>query len=193
MEFGDFLQRVKQIPSTTTLDECSTVFNMVRDLPLATTIIETGTGLGRMTLTMGLALNNRGVLITMDSYQDSARYGAEVKHTWGTTEAQRNVQTGGISDGVVYQLGDSIKLLQAMPDNYADFIYLDGNHKYTFVVEEIREALRVLKPGGILAGHDFHPGYEEGLLVMKAVMEHFIVGNNVSRLKLQGRIWSVVK
>lgn len=193
MEFRDYLNSVKVIPSTTTLEECAVVFNMVRDLVNPQVVIETGTGLGRMTLTIALALNARGFLYTVDSYQDGTRYGAEVQTSWNLDAAKTNVAAGGVINNVAYLTGDSLDILKSMPSNSADFIYLDGGHKYTFVVQEIAEALRVLKSGGTLAGHDFHPGYGEGLLVMKAVMEKFIVQDDTSRLKLNGRIWSVIK
>ena len=36
-----------------------------------------------------------------------------------------------------------------------DFVYIDGNHDYTYVVADILEWQTKVKPGGILAGHDY--------------------------------------
>ena len=36
-----------------------------------------------------------------------------------------------------------------------DFIYIDGNHKYEYVKKDISDALKVVKEGGIIAGHDY--------------------------------------
>ena len=57
--------------------------------------------------------------------------------------------------------------------NYtADFIFLDGDHKYEAVKHDILKAFDYLEPNGILSGHDYNwPG------VAKAVNEIFPVIN----------------
>ena len=40
-------------------------------------------------------------------------------------------------------------------DNSLDFVYLDGNHNFTHIAEDIHHWLRKVKPGGILSGHDY--------------------------------------
>ena len=47
-----------------------------------------------------------------------------------------------------------------------DFIYIDGDHRFDAVCEDIVNALRILKKGGILAGHDYNC---EGSEVVDAV------------------------
>lgn len=48
-----------------------------------------------------------------------------------------------------------------------DFIYLDGNHTLEFITEDIIEWRKFVKPGGILAGHDYgvpvHPGVKQAV------------------------------
>lgn len=36
-----------------------------------------------------------------------------------------------------------------------DFVYLDGNHHYEFVLRDLQDFATRLKPGGLLFGHDF--------------------------------------
>ncbi len=38
-----------------------------------------------------------------------------------------------------------------------DFIYIDGCHDMNFVVNDTIKALQILKPGGFILWHDFHP------------------------------------
>ena len=40
------------------------------------------------------------------------------------------------------------------PDSF-DFVYLDGNHHYEFVLRDLEDFAARLKPGGLLFGHDF--------------------------------------
>ncbi len=55
-----------------------------------------------------------------------------------------------------------------------DFIYIDGNHEYQEVREDIINSLNFVKDGGLIGGHDYNsscPG------VVKAVKEFF--GDNI--------------
>jgi len=47
---------------------------------------------------------------------------------------------------------DAVKFIA---DNSLDFVYLDGNHDYEFVVKDISLYYPKLKIGGLLSGHDY--------------------------------------
>jgi hypothetical protein len=67
-----------------------------------------------------------------------------------------------------------------------DAVYLDGNHDYKFVKQDIELWLPHIRPGGIIGGHDYersHPG------VIAAVDEAF--GDKVKTLQNQGCDWLV--
>jgi predicted O-methyltransferase YrrM len=51
-------------------------------------------------------------------------------------------------------LGESIKVMQAMPPEQFDFIFVDGDHSWANILPEFKEVERVIKPGGIMAYHD---------------------------------------
>merc|ERR1719174_1840102 len=46
-------------------------------------------------------------------------------------------------------------VLDAVPPESVDFIYLDGAHDYANVAKELEPYYRMLRPGGMLAGHDY--------------------------------------
>lgn len=46
----------------------------------------------------------------------------------------------------------------AMPDDYFDWIYVDGNHRYEFVKEDLEAYFPKVKAGGYLAGDDYGEG-----------------------------------
>lgn len=53
----------------------------------------------------------------------------------------------------------------------ADFIFIDGDHRYDAVKQDIEIALNYIKPDGIIAGHDYtHPDWVD---VKRAVDEFF--------------------
>lgn len=51
-----------------------------------------------------------------------------------------------------------------------ELIFIDGHHGYEAVKHDIRKAKKLIKPGGLICGHDFHPVW---MGVMKAVVEAF--------------------
>ena len=53
-------------------------------------------------------------------------------------------------------------------DDQLDYVYIDGNHKYEYVKRDIELFYELVKPGGIVAGHDFSTGWPG---VIQAVME----------------------
>lgn len=57
-----------------------------------------------------------------------------------------------------------------IPDGSLDFCFIDGNHAYEFVKEDIQLYLPKVKKGGLLGGHDY--GHVKGG-VEKAVNELF--------------------
>lgn len=51
--------------------------------------------------------------------------------------------------------GYSPDALKDIPDDSFDMCYIDGNHNFQAVLDDIKECRRVVKLGGILAGHDY--------------------------------------
>lgn len=49
----------------------------------------------------------------------------------------------------------SYKAAAGFDDGYFDFVYLDGNHHYEFVLRDLQDFAAKLKPGGLMFGHDF--------------------------------------
>lgn len=82
--------------------------------------------------------------------------------------------------------------LNDVPNNL-DFVYIDGNHAYEYVKEDINLYWSKIKKDGVIGGHDFGthcPG------VSKAVSE-FILENNFQKIKGKCRYkdadWWIVK
>lgn len=54
-----------------------------------------------------------------------------------------------------------------------DFIYIDGNHQYEFVKNDLNNFFCKIKNNGIISGHDYHIKCDGWLGVKKAVDEFF--------------------
>ena len=55
---------------------------------------------------------------------------------------------------------ESAKAAKYVPKNI-DFVYIDGNHDYDFVIKDMILYYDLLKHGGVLAGHDFCGNFVE--------------------------------
>ncbi len=66
----------------------------------------------------------------------------------------------------------STEAAKLAPNAYFDFVFIDANHHYLAVKEDIEAWLPKVKPGGWLCGHDYHKPYKCGG-VKKAVEEAF--------------------
>jgi glycosyltransferase involved in cell wall biosynthesis len=68
----------------------------------------------------------------------------------------------------------SLDALSDIPDGSLDFVYIDANHRYEFVKQDIEGWAKKVRPGGIVSGHDFirrkHPREING--VVDAVLEY---------------------
>lgn len=49
----------------------------------------------------------------------------------------------------------SMEALDDFEDNSLDFVYLDGNHSIRYIIEDIYEWYRKVRPGGVISGHDY--------------------------------------
>lgn len=52
----------------------------------------------------------------------------------------------------------SMDAVKDIPYDSLDFVYIDANHHFDYVMEDIIHWARRVRPGGIIACHDFHYG-----------------------------------
>ena len=55
--------------------------------------------------------------------------------------------------------GYSSNVLDEFPDEYFDWVYIDGNHLYEFAKQDLERSFTKTKPGGYITGNDYQ---EEG-------------------------------
>jgi len=51
--------------------------------------------------------------------------------------------------------GYSVPMLESFPEAYFDWIFIDANHSYDAVAQELAAALPKMKAGGVISGHDY--------------------------------------
>ena len=60
---------------------------------------------------------------------------------------------------------DSVAYLQSKPNNYYDIIYIDGDHTYNGVKNDITNAFNKIKNGGYIMGHDYEMNMDKARTV----------------------------
>lgn len=105
-------------------------------------------------------LNNwRGrMLHCVDPWQDSPEYEDQVMHLTGgpdqsdaKREAYNRLHFNPRCRILPYTSADSV---QFFDDASLDFVYIDGNHKLDFVLQDLTLWYPKVKPGGYVFGHD---------------------------------------
>lgn len=79
-------------------------------------------------------------------------------------------------DRVTVERTTSLEAAAKYPDEYFDFVYIDGNHKYEHCKNDLVTWWPKVKTGGIIAGHDYINVRDFG--VIRAV-EEFKSENNI--------------
>lgn len=72
-------------------------------------------------------------------------------------------------DKLIWLVDLSENVVDEVDDNL-DFVYIDGNHRYEYILKDIVLYYPKIRVGGMIAGHD-HKGGEPG--VVRAVREFF--------------------
>ncbi len=106
-------------------------------------------------------------------------------HTSFNTLAKERL--GRFKDKTVFIKKTSVDAVDDIPDDL-DFVYIDGNHDYSFVKDDIKNYYPKVKRDGIIGGHDFERYW---LGVPKAVLE-FMHTNNLT-LHVEASDWWTIK
>lgn len=84
--------------------------------------------------------------------------------------------------------GYSLEVAETIPDESLDFVYIDANHEFVHVVNDIAAWERKVKVGGIIAGHDYIKRKTNGYLMHVIMAIHgFIDSYQIRPLFVLGR------
>lgn len=128
-------------------------------------VLEVGSFHGRST--RALADHCPGVVYAVDPWNgeyfndDNTRAGWIDTNVFG--EFCWNLNPHIVAGRVIPRRGaaaDVLPQLVAQPGRVFDLAFLDGDHRHAEVLRDIDAALELVRPGGILSGHDYgHPSW----------------------------------
>lgn len=84
----------------------------------------------------------------------------------------------------------SMEAVKDFLDDSLDFVFIDANHHYEYVVEDIAQWSKKIKEGGIVSGHDYSPHMFE----VKAAVDGWVKSRKIKPWFLTGHnCWLYVK
>jgi len=85
----------------------------------------------------------------------------------------------------------SIQALNDFADNSLDFVYIDGDHRFKAVAEDISEWYKKVKPGGIISGHDYfctNPKANNVICQVAPIVDAFIKTMQIADFYVFGKL-----
>ncbi len=114
---------------------------------------------------------------------------------YGGSEAATQADMDAIHDDVCREFGNranvvihrgrSSDVLKSLPNASLDWIYIDGDHSYEAVLEDIELGMQKVKPGGLVVGDDYWWGRSENFPV-RAAVRTVLQKHAVQKLTLSG-------
>lgn len=154
------LHRAGSLP----LEELVTLVIIVRCLQ-PKRIVEIGTAEGRTALNLAINAPADAEVITLDLPPELT--GGHRSHS-GPNYQQMGIEEPGVlfrnhptASKIKLVLADSTKFDWTQYKRSVDFVFIDGAHDYESVRKDTENALRIVRPGGVIVWHDY--GVWEGV------------------------------
>jgi SAM-dependent methyltransferase len=155
--------------------------------------VEVGAWLGKSTAFMAERIKRSGKLIefnVVDTWQGtepSAENGGGTDGLYSLAASGsirnkfvQNMVDCGVIDYVNPIESDSVKAAEQFEDESLDFVFIDGDHRSDHVFNDLCAWWPKVKPGGLLAGHDYNePGPHAGATAFSESIRTTIYGDGV--------------
>lgn len=81
----------------------------------------------------------------------------------------------------------SMDALADFPDESLDFVYIDGNHEFRYVAEDISEWEKKVRKGGIVSGHDYFTPRRRSICAVAPILNSYTAWFNIETWYVLGR------
>jgi SAM-dependent methyltransferase len=140
LEIAAGFQPPEEVPGWLPLDEGQLLYEQAVDRR----VLELGTALGRSTV----CLAQQGRQVVSVDVQDQS-------------EAKEWCRRYGVEERVVFHQGEVERIVPRLEERF-DMVFIDTEHDETSVKRDIEAALPMLRPGGLIAFHDYpDPGWPD--------------------------------
>lgn len=162
---------------------------MVQEAAPEAKFVEVGSLLGRSSCFLGVEIINSGKRISVDfidpwfKYDEDAQYADKVPDRKAYITFLNNI---GKVDGLQHRAIrlESKEASSIYSDESLDFVFIDGDHSYNAVLEDLKSWYHKVKPGCVISGHDY--GFPE---VNGAVQHFFQELSAPGKIETIGNCW----
>jgi predicted O-methyltransferase YrrM len=170
--------------------------SVVESAPQKATFVEVGCFLGKSLCYLGSAIRRSGkdiALVGVDTCTGSETTEIALglaSHLGGTFAGllHRNVLSCGLGNRVRLIVADSVSAAALFAPASLDFVFIDGDHSRAAVLADIAAWLPKLKPGGLLAGHDYRMTSQAHLRGVTEAVESLWPGEDLGT-PLHPQVW----
>lgn len=91
-------------------------------------------------------------------------------------------------------VGDSIDAARLLPHEFLDFVFIDANHYYDYVVRDLAAWSRKVRRGGLLIGHDYDvPHDQRGTWGVKRAVDEFVATHGYKLRLGNNSVWATIR
>lgn len=134
----------------------------VENAPEGGTLVEVGSWMGKSVTFLAVEAINSGKqlrIVAVDSWEDHVPVTSPGSYDGEETYRSYLAHIEPVSDQVRTVRAKSLDAAETFEEESCDFVFIDASHEYQDVLEDLRAWYPKVKPGGVLAGHDYHwPG-----------------------------------
>lgn len=174
----DLQHKVAATPGMITLRRAMYLYWLSYAGSVAGDVIEIGSWQGRSTIALAQACadSDNGIVHAIDTFQGNP--GNEAMYVVGAADRsdlepnfRRNIAAAGLTDRVAVYAKSSVDAVEevASAADTVRMMYIDGEHSYDAVKEELDLFAPLLAPGGLLTFDDYSTRYPG---VVEAIHEH---------------------
>lgn len=168
-----------KIPGWCNFDE---LYQSVVDALPGGTLVEVGCFLGRSLCSLGDKAKKSGKPFRVVGVELGTGSGVEagnvnhheeaVNRGYGSLigELHCNIIKCGLQDVVTVIVAPSLTAAALFPDNSLDFVFIDAQHTEEAVTADIQAWLRAVKPGHLIAGHDYDSHWRGVVLAVQKTL-----------------------
>lgn len=98
---------------------------------------------------------------------------------------------GGLDSVKIHRM-TSFAAAKTFSDEYFDWIHIDGNHSYKYVLGDLDMYFSKIKSGGFITGDDYFFGAMRGFPVQKAVNE-FVYKSRIAKFDIENQQFIIQK
>jgi hypothetical protein len=136
------------------------LLDLVSELGLPLEIVEVGVAEGNFSLEMLRYKQIR--LFMVDSWRHIPNISGDgnFDQEWHDRNFEKAANVANLFPNALMTPGFSAQVAQQFPDNSFSLVYLDADHSFNGVLTDLHAWYPNVRPGGIIAGHDYlNPAY----------------------------------